>query len=300
MSNRTTSTSNAAAAVTEPAAAEPLGEAFALARRHMMIVVSGVMLLMLVFVAVFAPWFGTVDPGALSPATRLQNPSAQHWFGTDMLGRDLYSRVIYGSRVSLIIGLLVALLSSLAGLAIGTVSGFVRWLDPIIMRIMDGMMSIPPILLAIALVALTRGSLQNVIIAITVAEIPRTARLVRSVVLSIREEPYVDAAIAAGSSTPRIIIKHVIPNTVAPLTVQATYVCAAAMIAESILSFIGAGLPPTIPSWGNIIADGRSMWQFKPLMIFYPALFLSVCVLAVNLLGDGLREALDPRVTKGR
>lgn len=270
------------------------------ARRNLLIIVPGAMLLVMAFVAIFAPFLGTIDPTAIAPAERLQDPSAAHWFGTDMLGRDLYSRVIYGSRVSMVVGLSVALLSSIAGIFIGMVSGFIRWLDPIVMRIMDGMMSIPPILLAIALVALTRGSIQNVIIAITIAEIPRTTRLVRSVVLSIREEPYVDAAITAGSSTPKILLKHILPNTIAPITVQATYVCAAAMIAESILSFIGAGLPPIVPSWGNIIADGRSLWQLKPLMIFFPALFLSICVLAVNLLGDGLREVLDPRIAKGQ
>ncbi len=272
----------------------------AMARRNMLIVVPGAMLALMAFIAIFAPYLGTVDPTSLNPAARLQDPSAAHWFGTDMLGRDLYSRVIYGSRVSLIVGLSVAFFSSVAGLVVGMMSGFIRWLDPIIMRIMDGMMSIPPILLAIALVALTGGSMQNVIIAITIAEIPRTTRLVRSVVLSIREEPYVDAAITAGSSTPKILLKHILPNTVAPITVQATYVCAAAMIAESILSFIGAGLPPIVPSWGNIIADARSLWQMKPLMIFFPALFLSICVLAVNLLGDGLRELIDPRLVKGQ
>lgn len=272
----------------------------AMARRNMLIVVPGAMLGLMAFIAIFAPYLGTVDPTSLNPAARLQDPSAAHWFGTDMLGRDLYSRVIYGSRVSLIVGLSVAFFSSVAGLVVGMMSGFIRWLDPIIMRIMDGMMSIPPILLAIALVALTGGSMQNVIIAITIAEIPRTTRLVRSVVLSVREEPYVDAAVTAGSSTPKILLKHILPNTVAPITVQATYVCAAAMIAESILSFIGAGLPPIVPSWGNIIADARSLWQMKPLMIFFPALFLSICVLAVNLLGDGLRELIDPRLVKGQ
>jgi len=185
-----------------------------------------------------------------------------------------------------------------AGLVIGLVSGFVRWSDGIIMRVMDGMMSIPPILLAIALMALTRGSVGNVITAITIAEIPRVSRLVRSVVLSLREQPYVDAAIAAGTRTPMIILRHILPNTVAPMTVQATYVCAGAMIIEAILSFIGAGTPPTIPSWGNIMAEGRALWQVKPYIVFFPAIFLSLTVLAVNLLGDGLRDALDPRFVK--
>ena len=204
----------------------------------------------------FAPWLGTVDPTALAPAQRTRAPSPAHWFGTDMLGRDIYSRVVYGARVSLTVGFSVALLASAIGLAIGLVSGFVRRADGIIMRVMDGLMSIPPILLAIALMALTRGSVGNVIIAITIAEIPRVSRLVRGVVLSLREQPYVDAAVAAGTRTPMIILRHILPNTLAPMTVQATYICGSAMIIEAILSFIGAGTPPTIPSWGNIMAEG--------------------------------------------
>jgi peptide/nickel transport system permease protein len=206
--------------------------------------------------------------------------------------------VLYGTRISLLVGFAVAIFASLVGLVIGLVSGYLRAIDGTVMRIMDGMMSIPPILLAIALMALTRASVQNVILAITIAEIPRVSRLVRGVVLSLREQPYVEAAITAGTSTPRIILRHILPNTMAPLTVQATYICASAMITESILSFIGAGTPPIIPSWGNIMADGRTLWQVKPYIVFFPAIFLSVTVLAVNLLGDGLRDALDPRMAK--
>jgi peptide/nickel transport system permease protein len=267
-------------------------------RNNPTVAIGGALLLALVLIGIFAPYLWTVDPTALAPSRRLRAPSADHWFGTDALGRDVYSRVVYGTRVSLTVGLSVALLATLAGLAIGLVSGFVRWADGIVMRVMDGLMSIPPILLAIALMALTRGSVGNVIMAITVAEIPRVSRLVRSVVLSLREQAYVDAAIASGTRTPMIILRHILPNTMAPMLVQATYVCASAMIVESILSFIGAGTPPTIPSWGNIMAEGRALWQVKPYIVFFPAAFLSVTVLAVNLVGDGLRDALDPRMAK--
>ena len=267
-------------------------------RNNPTVAIGGALLLCLVLIGIFAPYLWTVDPTALAPAKRLRAPSADFWFGTDAIGRDLYSRVLFGTRVSLTVGLSVALLATFAGLTIGLVSGFVRWADSIIMRVMDGLMSIPPILLAVALMALTRGSVGNVIMAITVAEIPRVSRLVRGVVLSLREQAYVDAAIASGTRAPMIILRHILPNTLAPMLVQATYVCASAMIVESILSFIGAGTPPTIPSWGNIMAEGRALWQVKPFIVFFPAAFLSVTVLAVNLLGDGLRDALDPRMAK--
>ncbi len=256
------------------------------------------LLICMLFLAVAAPWLGTVDPTALEPIKRNREPSWENWFGTDAFGRDIYSRVLYGARVSLTVGFSVALLASASGLLIGLVSGTIRRADSIIMRIMDGLMSIPPILLAIALMALTRASVENVIIAITIAEIPRVSRLVRGVVLTLREQPYVDAAISCGCRTPMLIWRHILPNTLAPLTVQATYICASAMITESILSFIGAGVPPIIPSWGNIMADGRTLFQIKPYIIFFPAVFLSLTVLAVNLLGDGFRDVLDPRKSK--
>ncbi len=240
-----------------------------------------------------------MDPTALNPANRLKPPSSEAWFGTDMLGRDIFSRSVFGARVSLAVGLGVALCATLAGVIIGLIAGFTRWADNVIMRVMDGMMSIPAILLAIALMTLLRGgSIFNVIVAITIAEIPRVARLTRSVVLSARELAYVEAAVACGTSKPGIIWHHIMPNTVAPVTVQATYICASAMITEAILSFIGAGLPTSVPSWGNIMAEGRALWQVKPNIVFFPALFLSVTVLAVNLLGDGLRDAVDPRLAK--
>lgn len=267
-------------------------------RNHPTVAIGGGLLLCLVLIGVFAPYLGSVDPTAIAPARRTRAPSADFWFGSDALGRDIYSRVLYGTRVSLLVGLSVAVFASLIGLTIGLVAGVVRWADGILMRVMDGLMSIPPILMAIALMALTKASVGNVILAITVAEVPRVARLVRGVVLSLREQPYVDAAVTSGTRTPMVILRHILPNTVAPMLVQATYICASAMITEAILSFIGAGVPPTIPSWGNIMAEGRALWQVKPYIVFFPAAFLSVTVLAVNLLGDGLRDALDPRMAK--
>lgn len=269
-----------------------------LVRRYPTIAIGGTLVLGIILMAIFAPFLGTSDPTAISTRLRTREPSAQFWFGTDMLGRDIYSRVLYGARVSLIVGFSVAILASVLGLAVGLIAGFIRAADAVIMRVMDGIMSIPSILLAVALMALTRGSVGNVILAITIAEVPRVARLVRGVVLSLREQPYVDAAVAAGTRTPMIIIKHILPNTLAPIIVQATYICASAMLTEAILSFIGAGTPPIIPSWGNIMAEGRALWQVKFYIVLIPAIFLSITVLAVNLLGDGLRDALDPRLAK--
>ncbi len=267
-------------------------------RRHPTAIVGGVVLLAMILVAVFAPWLGTVDPQAVAPVRRLKQPSAEFWFGSDMMGRDVYSRVLYGARVSLSIGIAVAIFSTLVGLAIGLVTGFIRWLDAIVMRVMDGLMSIPPVLLAIALMALTRASIENVILAITLAEVPRVVRLVRSLVLSLREEPYVEAAVAAGTSLPRILLRHILPNTVAPLLVLATDVCESEKITEAILSFIGAGTTQNLPSWGNIMAEARSLFQIAGYLILFPGICLSLTVLAVNLLGDGMRDALDPRLAR--
>jgi peptide/nickel transport system permease protein len=267
-------------------------------RRHPTAILGAVVLGLLILMAVLAPYLGTTDPQAISPIQRLRAASEANWFGTDMLGRDVYSRVVYGARVSLTVGLTVAILATVIGLALGLVTGFVRWLDGILMRVMDGLMAIPGVLLAIALMALTTASLENVILAITITEVPRVVRLTRSLVLSLREEPYVDAAIASGTRTPLILIRHILPNTVAPLLVQGTYICASAMLTEAILSFLGAGTPPNIPSWGNIMAEGRSLFQIAGYLIFFPGLFLSLAVLSVNLLGDGLRDALDPRLAR--
>jgi len=300
-----------ASLVLEPVAERP-GAVRRMARNRS-VVFGGVILALVVLMAVLAPVLGTTDPARVEPVLRNRRPGVvtsvrnadgsqrarTHWMGTDSLGRDVYSRVIYGARVSLLVGVSVALISTAIGLVIGMFAGYVRWLDEIVMRVMDGLMSIPAILLAIGLVSLSRAGLRTVIVAIVIPEVPRVVRLVRSVVLSIREEPYVEAAVALGARTPALLARHVLPNTLAPLTVQATFICASAMIIEAILSFIGAGTPPTIPSWGNIMAEGRALWQVKPYIVFFPAAFLSVTVLAVNLLGDGLRDALDPRMAKG-
>jgi peptide/nickel transport system permease protein len=216
--------------------------------------------------------------------------------GTDSLGRDIYSRVLYGARVSMLVGISVALISIAAGLVIGLLAGYIRWLDGFVMRIMDGLMAVPAILLAIALVSLSAAGLRAVILAIVIPEVPRVVRLVRSVVLSIREEPYVEAAIALGARTVPLIVRHVLPNTLAPLIVQATYVCASAIVIEAILSFLGVGIPPQTPTWGNIMAEGRSLFRVFPHNILFPGIFLAATVLAVNIMGDGLRDSLDPRL----
>jgi len=289
----------AALAIDAPKPASPTGSRFREAlRRHPTAILGAIVLLLMIAIAIAAPWLGTTDPLAVSPIRRLRPPGAQYWFGTDMLGRDVYSRVIFGARVSLAVGLAVAIFSSLVGLVIGLVTGYLRWLDAVMMRVMDGLMSIPSVLLAIALISLTTASLRNVIVAITITEIPRVVRLVRSLVLTLREQPYVEAAIASGTRLPAILVRHILPNTLAPVLVQATYICASAMITEAILSFIGAGTPPNIPSWGNIMAEARSLIQIAGTILLFPGIFLSLTVLSVNLLGDGMRDALDPRLAR--
>lgn len=272
-----------------------LSRALTFLRSRTEIAVGGGLLAAMVLLALATPYVLTGDPRALSPGSRLLPPSAEHWFGTDQLGRDLFTRVLYGARISLFVGVSVAFLSSLLGTFVGMVSASNRHLDAIVMRVMDGVMSIPAILLAIALMAVIGGSVLNVIVAVTIVEVPRVARLIRGIVLSLREQPYVEASISAGTSGPRIVLRHLLPGVVSPLIVQATFVWAIAMILEAGLSFIGAGTPPTTPSWGNILADGKALWQVRPTLIFFPALFLAVTLLAVNMLGDGLRDLLDPR-----
>ncbi|MBM3522930.1 MAG: ABC transporter permease [Alphaproteobacteria bacterium] len=266
-------------------------------RRNPTIVIGSTLLTIMVLAALFAPWI-VGDPLAMAPINRLKPPSAVHWFGTDHLGRDVLARTIFGARVSLTVGVSVAILSVSIGLGIGLAAGYFRRVDAIVMRFMDGLMAIPGILLAIALVALTRASIWVVIVAITIPEIPRVVRLVRSVVLTVREQPYVDAAIAGGSRSAKIILRHILPATLNPLIVQATYISASAILVEAGLSFLGAGVPPEIPTWGNMIAAARGRLAVAPWTIFFPGLCLALVVLAVNLLGDGLRDRLDPRIAR--
>ena len=258
---------------------------------------GGLLLLIMVLIAAIWPLF-TIPPTEQNVMSRLKPPSAEWWFGTDFLGRDIFVRVIHGARISLVVGLAVAVVATTIGLLLGLIAGYIRSLDAIVMRVMDGLMAIPAILLAIAMISISGATLSTVIIAITIPEIPRVVRLVRSVVLTVREEPYVEAAIASGTKLPLILYRHILPNTIAPLIVQATYICGAAMLTESILGFLGAGIPPEIPSWGNIMAEGRTYFQLTPWIIFYPGIALALTVLAVNIVGDGLRDTLDPRIAR--
>ncbi|MDP6406952.1 MAG: ABC transporter permease [Alphaproteobacteria bacterium] len=266
-------------------------------KRHPTVVVGAAILVLMALISIAAPLLAS-DPLELNPIIRLKPPSAEFWFGTDFLGREVYARVIYGGRISLTVGLAVAVIATTVGLFIGLLAGYIRAVDAVVMRVMDGLMAIPGVLLAIALISLAGASVINVIIAITIPEVPRVVRLVRAVVLTIREQPYVEAAVSVGTKLPKILWKHILPNTMAPLIVQATYVCASAIVIESILSFLGAGTPPEVPSWGNIMAEGRDYFQIAPWMIFFPGLLLAITVLAVNILGDGLRDSLDPRIAR--
>jgi peptide/nickel transport system permease protein len=275
----------------------PLARFREFTRRNPTVVGGTAVLIVMVVLTLAAPYLSS-DPLDLDPIRRLQVPSAECWFGTDNLGRDIYSRTLHGGRISLSVGLGVAVSATLLGLVIGLTSGYSRPLDAVLMRIMDGLMAIPAILLAITLVAVTSASLENVIMAIAIAEVPRVARLVRSIVLTIREQPYVEAAISIGTGLPKMFLRHILPNTMGPLLVQGTYVFASAVIDEALLGFIGAGIPPEIPSWGNIMAEGRVYFQLAPWIIFFPGTFLTLTVLAVNVLGDGLRDMLDPRLAR--
>ncbi|MET3512391.1 peptide/nickel transport system permease protein [Pseudacidovorax sp. 1753] len=271
---------------------------FRWARKHPTLILGALLLVAMVVLAFAAPWLATYDPQDIDPLARLQAPSAEHWFGTDALGRDVYSRAVWGARVSLLVGLSVAVLATVAGVFLGLVAGFVRWAEGPVMRVMDGLMAIPGILLAIALMAITRASLTTVIVAITVPEIPRVVRLVRSLALTLREQLFVEAAHAVGTRLPTILVRHVLPNMIAPVVVQATFVAASAVLIEASLSFLGVGVPSTTPSWGNMMAEGRNFVAVAFHIILYPGLLLAATVLAINLLGDGLRDALDPRLAR--
>ena len=286
--------------------------AWARVKRNTSVRIGGTAMVLLLLIALLAPWLGTVDPSLFDPASRdllpgqrgeittLEGETVKHRFlmGSDSFGRDIYSRVVYGTRVSLIVGVSTALVALAFGIFLGLCAGFLRRLDGPLMRVMDGVMAIPAILIAIALVALWRGSLLTVVVAIAIPEIPRVTRLVRSLVLTIREEPYVEAAISMGTPTWKIMLRHVLPNTVAPLVVQGTFICASGILVEAILSFLGVGLPPDIPTWGNVMAEGRAQFNEYPHNIFFPGIFLAITVLAVNILGDGLRDTLDPKMAK--
>jgi peptide/nickel transport system permease protein len=286
--------------------------AFANLTRDWGVVIGAAIILLMAVIAVGAPLLGTVNPAEINPSLRNRVPGAEHtirradgstathryWMGTDSLGRDVYSRVVYGARISLVVGITVAAISVAIGLVCGLLAGYLRWLDGLIMRFMDGLMAIPAILLALAVVSLFRAGILSVIVAIVVPEIPRVVRLVRSIVLSVREEPYVEAAVMTGTPTPLLLVRHVLPNTVAPLIVQGTFICASAILIEAILSFLGVGIPPQTPSWGNIMAEGRGLFRLYPHNIFFPGLCLALTVLAVNMLGDGLRDRLDPKLAE--
>lgn len=267
-------------------------------RRYPTVTFGGATLVLIVLGTLCAPWITTYNPLDINPVGRMKPPSAEHLFGTDALGRDLFSRTLYGGRISLTVGIMVAFFASSAGILIGLISGYSRIADSILMRVMDALMSIPAILLAIALMAIANASVATIIFAITVVELPRVARLVRSVVLTIRNQAFIEAATVVGTPTWQILLKHIVPNTVAPLTVHATFICASAILIESLLSFLGAGTPPEIPSWGNSMAEGRIYFQIAPWIILIPGVFLAITVLAINLMGDGLRDMIDPRQAK--
>ena len=267
-------------------------------RKNPTLVLGALLLIVMAALALAAPWLATHDPEDIDPSARLEAPSAEHRFGTDALGRDVYSRALLGGRISLVVGCTVAALATVFGVLLGMIAGFVRRADGPVMRVMDGLMAIPGILLAIALMAVTRASLTTVIVAITVPEIPRVVRLVRSLSLTLREQLFVEAAHAVGTKLPAVLWRHVLPNMLAPLVVQATFVAASAVLIEASLSFLGVGIPAQTPSWGNMMAEGRNVVAVAFHIILYPGILLAITVLSINMVGDGLRDALDPRLAR--
>lgn len=271
--------------------------AAALASKHKFLAFSVAVFAALALIALISPWL-LPDPRSLNPVQRLRPPGWDNLFGTDHLGRSVFVRTVYGTRVSLSIGAAVAIATTVLGLGIGVFAGFSRRWDGVIMRCMDGIMAIPGVLLAIALMALFGSDMRTVIAAITIPEIPRMARLVRSLTLSVRSQPYIQAAVTHGARLPRLLLKHVLPNVTAPVMVQATYVFASAMILEAVLSFLGAGTPPDIPSWGNMLAEGRNYLGRAPWILAFPGAALAALVLLVNVSGDAWRDTLDPRLAR--
>lgn len=273
---------------------------------------GAVVLAALAIIGAFAPWLGTFDPATMDPSfitvaagtsgqVTLQDGSQiQHtfWMGSDSVGRDVWSRVLYGSRISLLVGVCTAALAVLIGCTLGMVAGYFRAADAVLMRVMDGVMAIPAVLLAITLVAMFGASLPTVVLAIAVPEVPRVTRLVRALVIGLRDEPFVEAARALATPNTTILWRDILPNALAPLIVQGTFIAASAILTEAILSFLGLGLPADVPTWGNIMAEGRVLFSQAPGNVLFPALFLVPTVLAINMLGDGLRDVLDPKFSK--
>jgi peptide/nickel transport system permease protein len=266
--------------------------------RNRRLAIGGVLLLCVLFVAVLAPVLATHDPLLLRPEIRLSSPSPEHRFGTDNFGRDLYSRTIYGSRLSLLVGGMVALLAALVGTIVGLFGGYYPRLDLILMRIMDGMMAFPGIVLAVGIMAAMGPHVANVIVALAVVQTPRVVRVVRSVVMGLREMQYVEAARCIGVSDWRLLVRHILPNCISPLVVQSTFIFGEAVLGEASLSFLGVGAPPEIPSWGVILGEARLYIRNAPWMMILPGMALTVTVLALNLMGDGIRDWLDPRLRK--
>jgi peptide/nickel transport system permease protein len=267
--------------------------------RRNRLAITGACLLGLVLVcALFAPLIAPRDPNLVQPAIRLQPPSVQHWFGTDDFGRDVYSRVVYGSRVSLMIGALVVFFTTLAGGLFGLVAGYYRGWDGPVMRVMDALLAIPPVLLAIAIVASLGPRTSNVVLSLTVAYTPQLARVLRSQILSVREATFAEAARAEGAREWLIAVRHVLPNALSPVIVQGTATFAYAVLTEAALSFLGVGEPPYVASWGNTLNDGRPYMVEAPWITVFPGIAIMVCVLGLNLFGDGLRDVLDPRLRR--
>jgi peptide/nickel transport system permease protein len=255
-------------------------------------------LLLVILAAVFAPLLTSADPILINPVNRLKPPSTELWFGADTMGRDVFARTLYGARTSLIVGVSAAVCALAIGLVVGLIAGYFPLIDAVVMRIMDGIMSIPSIVLAVALVAITGANLFTVLVAIVLPEFPRVVRLVRGVILGLRNEAYVEAAVSLATPAWRILLRHMLPNTLAPLIVQGSFILASAVLTEAVMSFLGVGLPPEVPSWGNIISEGRTYFQIRPGLVFFPGVLLALTVLAINLIGDALRDALDPKLAR--